>query len=255
MSSTTPLPFWRWWSSRYTTGRGILRLRAPLKAACVPASRQRPPPCDSLPKPLFAIQVTPPPTVEFTAPTPPILDDSQPFTPSLDSSQFQDADEPTPLTGTWAEIMEQEDAQQSAATAAVSAALATLPAPVAAINTAATILPEPQAPVVSTAEPLPVPPTSVAPALSVQSTIAIPGVMHLETPTGISAAIVGPPVDSRRLLTDDDITHGVPLASVANADIIVNSLMGSFRTSYSREQLTHLVSLIHKPVINSQTSP
>jgi len=145
------------------TGRGILRLRAPPKVARVPAPRRRPPPCSLLPRPAFTIRVSPPPTVEFTAPTPPILEDSQPFTPSLDSSRFQDVDEPTPLTGTWAEIMEREEAQESDAAAAVSAALATLPAPVAAINAAAATLPEPQTPMVPTVMSFPIPPTMAAP--------------------------------------------------------------------------------------------
>jgi len=227
-------------SSLSGPGHGILRLRAPPKAARVPASRRRPPPCDQSTKLLFAIRVDTPPTVEFTAPTPPILDDSQPFTPALDSSQFQDADEPMPLVGTWADIMELEDARQSAAAAAVSAALATIPAPVDAINAAVTTPSEPPTPAVTTAGLSLVPPTSATLALPVQSVTAIPGVLHFEAPTGASAAVI----DSRRLLTDDDITHGVRLASSADADVIVNSLMSSFRTSESREGLTRLVSLM-----------
>ena len=227
-------------SSFSGTGRSILRLRSPPKAARIPASRRRPPPCDQSSKPLFTIRVETPPTVEFTAPTPPPLEDSQPFTPSLDSSQFQDADEPMPLIESWADIMEREDAQQSAPAASVSATLATIPAPVAAINAAAASLSELQTPAVSTAGLSLVPPTSATPAPPVQSVTAIPGVLHLEAPTGASTAVV----DSRRLLTDDDITHGVRLASTADADVIVNSLMSSFRTSQSREELTRLVSLM-----------
>jgi len=56
--------------------------------------------------------------------------------------------------------------------------------------------------------------------------------MHLGTPASASAAAVEPQPD------------GVRLASTADADIIVNSLLSSFRTTYARKELTHLVSLM-----------
>jgi len=82
-------------------------------------------------------------------------------------------------------------------------------------------------------------PISLAP-----PTVAIPGVMHIGTPVGASAAVIDPQPDTRRLLTDDDITHGVRLASTIDADVIVSTLLSSFRTTYTREELTHIVGLI-----------
>jgi len=102
-------------------GRGILRLRAPPKMARTPASRLRPPPCSTLLPPQWALEMPVPPSVEFRALTPAALEldpgsgNRMPLTPEV----FLDMDvDYRPLTGSWANIVAQEERTAAAAAAA-----------------------------------------------------------------------------------------------------------------------------------------
>ena len=99
--------------------------------------------------------------------------------------------------------MEGEDARETAAAAAVSAALATLPIPVAATNVTTATVTGPQAPSMPTAVSHLISSTVAVPISLAPSTVAIPGVMHIGTPVGASAAVIDPQPDTRRLLTDE----------------------------------------------------
>ena len=73
----------------------------------------------------------PTPSVEFTASTTPPIGDSQSqdsrlFASQQELSQFQDADDdPIPLTGSWADLVEQEERALMAAAAVPTTASAT----------------------------------------------------------------------------------------------------------------------------------
>jgi len=247
--------------TRLPKGRGILRLKAPPKVGRDLAPERQPPPVADLPLPQWAIYVPPPPTVEYRAATPP-LEDSQLFASQLEFSQVPDLDEDyRPLTRSWGDIVEREE-QAASAAAAVSAALATLPEPVAAINATASEIPTP--PVITTvlAVTVTVAPMPIASLLLGRSTTAASTTTVLATVTGptagvfsslaeevsvaavSSAADTSAEPDTRRLLNDQDITYAVRLAPAPDAAVTTDALMTSFRTTMTREQLSHIIQLL-----------
>jgi len=202
--------------------------------------------------PQLSIPVPLVPTVEFTASTPP-LEDSQLFASQSETSQFQDADEDyRPLTGSWGDIVEQEEQANSAAAAAVSAVLASLPIPVAAINAAAgdTTM----SPVVTTATvesppatPIPIASLLLSSSTTVsESTVKLPRVSTGKSGTmGASpAATAATAPDTRRLLQDMDIMYAIRLAPAPDAEVTTDALLTSFRSTMSCEELLHIVQLL-----------
>jgi len=250
--------------TRLPKGRGILRLKAPPKVGRDLAPERQPLPVADLPLPQWAIHVPPPPTVEYRAATPP-LEDSQLFASQPESSQVPDLDEDyRPLTGLWSDIVEREEQAISAAAAAVSAALATLPEPVAAIN--ATIGEIPMPPVISTVPtvmvtvvPMPMASlllgqsTNVASTTTVSAMVTGPtagfsGMSEMSEGANVaaasSAADVSARPDTRRLLNDQDISYAVRLAPTPDAAVTTDALMTSFRMTMTHEQLLHTIQLL-----------
>jgi len=239
--------------TRLPKGRGILRLKAPPKVGRDPTPARQPPPVVDLPLPQWAIYVPPPPTS-----TPP-LENSQLFASQPESSQMQSLDEDyRPLVGTWGDIVEREEQAASAATAAVSAALATLLEPVAIINATACETPTPPVittvpAIIVTVAPMPIASlllgwsTTAASTTTVSATVTEPtagvssssaGGASAATVSSAAAASAAP--DARRLLNDQDITYAVRLAPAPDAAITTDALMTSFRTTMIRVQLSHL---------------
>jgi len=217
-------------------GRGILRKPAPTKVGQWPATKHRPSCYGEMLASQWAILVPQTPSVEFTAPTPP-LEDSQLFSSQSETSQFQDVDEDyRPLTGLWSDIVEREEQASSTAATTVSAALATLPAPVAAINATASDVPASQVAVTSSVEPTPAAPLPIASLLLSQSTMVTESTVELPRAStgepGIAsasfAAAATAALDNRRFLQDADVTYAVRLAPAPDAEVTTDALLTSF---------------------------
>ena len=164
-----------------------------------------------------------------------------------------DADEDyRPLTGRWSDIIEQDERANSAAAAAVSAALVSLPLPVEVINTTAGVTPTPPVVTTTPVEPPPAAPTSIASLILSQSTLMTESTV--ETPSAsteeargadVSSAAAAPATpDTRRSLRDADITYAVRLAPAPDADAVTDVLYTSFRTTMTCEQLQYAVQLL-----------
>ena len=225
--------------SRHERGRGILHLPAPPKVGERSTPERRPEHYGEMLAP----------TVEFMASTPP-LEDSQLFASESENSQFQDADEDyRPLTGTWADTVEREEQANSAAAAAVSAALVSLPMPVAALSAAAGDAT--MSPIVTTstvelpqAAPIPIASLLLSSSTTVsESTVELPRVSTGEsgTASASSPAAAATALDARHLLQDMDITYAIRLAPAPNAEVTTDALLTSFRSTMSRIELLHIV--------------
>jgi len=238
--------------SRRPRGRGLLCLRAPPKMTDEPALGRRPLSMDEPPTPQWEIPVPPTPLVTYRAPTPP-LEDSQLFSSQPESSQFADADEDfRPLTGRWSDIVEEEE-RAMAATAAVSAVLATLPLPVETINVTVSAPSTPMETAATSVEPPLAAPTSIASLLLGQTTMmteATVGTSSVSTDVtrtvtaSSAAAAASAAPDIRRSLEDGDITYAVRLAPLPDVNTVTDALLSSYRTTLTRNQLQRIVRLL-----------